>query len=322
MIYRVLILVQIFTAVGMATALADNAVGKVAIRPPDTIIDQAGRRISIDKPFERVISLYGAHTENLFSLGLSSEIIGVSRHDDYPPRARSKPVFSYHDDPEKFIAARPDLVLVRPMIDRGYPQFVGMLEKSGITVVSLQPGSIVEMMTYLEILGMLTGRQEQARQMIAQFNQSIDAFRDLIRSDVKRQRVYFEAIHNKMKTFAPGSMAIFALESAGGINVAAEAEAVNNTNIAYYGKERILARASEIDVYLAQYGAMNRPTVAIIKQEPGFQIIKAVARNRIYIVDEKIVSRPTMRLLEGVYVIGKYLYPEIFNERALKILKK
>jgi len=319
-IYRVLILVQIITAVGIASASADTAAGKFGIRPPDTIIDQAGRRIVIGKPFERVISLYGAHTENLFSLGLLSEIVGVSRHDDYPPLARTKPVFSYHDDPEKFIAARPDLVLIRPMIDRGYPQFVAMLEKSGITIVSLQPGSVDEMMIYLAALGMLTGRQEQALRLTAKFNQSIDAFRNLTRSNAKRQRVYFEAIHNKMKTFAPGSMAIFALESAGGINVAADAESVNNTNIAYYGKERIMARASEIDVYLAQYGAMNRPTVAIIKQEPGFQIIKAVARNRIYIVDEKIVSRPTMRLLEGVYTIGRCLYPDIFDERAVKIL--
>ncbi len=319
-IYWLLILVQIITAAGIAGASADTAKGKFGIRTADTIIDQAGRRIVISKPFERVISLYGAHTENLFSLGLFNEIIGVSRHDDYPPPARTKPVFSYHDDPERFIAARPDLVLVRPMIDRGYPQFITMLEKSGITVVSLQPGSVDEMMTYLAILGMLTGRQEQARRLIEKFNQSIDAFRELTRSNAQRQRVYFEAIHNKMKTFAPSSMAIFALESAGGINVAADAESVNNTNIAYYGKERILARASQIDVYLAQHGAMNRPTVAIIKQEPGFQIIKAVERNRIYIVDEKIVSRPTMRLLEGVYVIGKYLYPDEFGDRALKIL--
>ena len=66
---------------------------------------------------------------------------------------------------------------------------------------------------------------------------------------------------------------------------------------------------------------MNRPTVALIKQEPGFNIIKAVAMDQIYIIDEKIVSRPTLRLLEGIYTIGKHLYPEIFDARASKILK-
>jgi iron complex transport system substrate-binding protein len=315
-----LIQVQLIIVLGIAAAAADTAAGPFGLRAPDAIIDQSGRRIVIEQPFKRVISLYGAHTENLFSLGLGSEIIGVSPHDDYPPQTLGKPVFSYHDDPEKFLAARPDLVLIRPMIDRGYPQFISMLEKTGITIVSLQPRTVDEMATYLAILGVLTGRQDRARQLISQFNRSIDAFRNLTASRTDRKRVYFEAIHSKMKTFAPNSMAIFALESAGGINVAADADPVRNTNIAYYGKERILSRAAEIDVYLAQYGTMNRPTVALIKQEPGFRTIKAVAMDQVYIVDEKIVSRPTMRLLEGIYAIGKYLYPRIFDDRALKIL--
>ena len=317
-----LILVLIIAVIGSASASPGLANGQFIIQSTNTIIDQAGLQIVIQEPFKRVISLYGAHTENLFSLGLFKEIIGVTRHDDFPPQAQGKPVFSYHDDPEKFLAARPDLILIRPMIDRGYPQFVAMLEKSGITIVSLQPGTIDEMFTYLAVLGILTDKKDHAKQLILKLKNSIVEFKNLTGSQINRKRVYFEAIHSKMKTFAPDSMAMFALESAGGINIAADADPVRNTNIAYYGKERILSRAREIDVYLAQYGAMNRPTVSLIKQEPGFHIIKAVATDQIYIVDEKIVSRPTMRLLEGIYTIGKYLYPEDFDDRALKILNR
>jgi iron complex transport system substrate-binding protein len=315
-------LILILAVIGCASAASSLANGQISIQAPNAIIDQAGRRIIIQEPFKRVISLYGAHTENLFSLGLFKEIIGVTQHDDFPPQAQGKPVFSYHDDPEKFLAARPDLVLIRPMIDRGYPKFVAMLEKSGITVVSLQPATIDDLFTYFTALGMLTGKIDQAYQMVYRFNKSIEAFKELSKSRINRKRVYFEAIHRKMKTFAPNSMAIFALESAGGINVAADARPVRNTNIAYYGKERILSRASDIDVYLAQYGAMNRPTVTMIKQEPGFNAIKAVAMDQIYLVDEKIVSRPTMRLLDGVCTIGSYLYPDDFSGRALKILNR
>jgi len=314
-----LIITLLITTQLSASAASGFPDGQFSIAAGDTIIDQAGRRIVVRQSFKRVISLYGAHTENLFSLGLGDEIIGVSPHDDYPSQAVGLPVFSYHDDPEKFLGARPDLVLIRPMIDRGYPQFVAMLEKSGITIVSLQPGTIDEMFTYFAVLGILTGKQDRARQLTLHFKKSIAEFNNLTGSQVNRKRVYFEAIHSKMKTFAPDSTAIFALETAGGINIAADADPVRNTNIAYYGKERILSRAAEIDVYLAQYGTMNRPTVSIIKQEPGFNIIKAVAMDQVYIVDEKIVSRPTMRLLEGIYTIGKHLYPGIFDDRALEI---
>ena len=108
-------------------------------------------------------------------------------------------------------------------------------------------------------------------------------------------------------------MAIFALETAGGINIAADATQVRQTNIAYYGKERILSKAREIDVYLAQKGAMNQPTLAMISSEPGFKAITAVKNGQVYIVDEMIISRPTMRLINGIFEIGNRLYPEIFE---------
>jgi iron complex transport system substrate-binding protein len=272
----------------------------------NVVIDQVGRKIVINDPYHRIISLYGAHTENLFELGLDRAIIGVSRHEDYPLQALKKPVFSYHDDPEKFLVAHPDLVLIRPMIDRGYPQFVARLEKSGITVVSLQPGTIDEMYTYWQILGVLTGRQDRALRMIANFQKAV--------------LVYFEAIHSKMKTFSPDSMAVFALETAGGINIAADAIPVRKTNIAYYGKERILSRAAEIDVYLAQSGTMNQPSVSLIKNEAGYQVIKAVHHNQVYIVDEHIISRPTYRLLDGITEIGRILYPETFGDNVNEII--
>ena len=284
--------------------------------------DQSGRKIVVDKPYQRIISLYGAHTENLFSLGLDKEIIGVSRHESYPAQALTKPVYSYHDDPEKFMAARPDMLLVRPMIDRGHPQFVTQLENSGIAVVSLQPATVSEMYEYWKILGVLTGRQTQAHDMVLRFQNISSKFEALGSSIAVKKKVYFESIHSKMKTFSPDSMAIFALVTAGGINVAGDAKPVRNTNIARYGKERILSHAAQIDVYLAQSGAMNRPTVSMIKAEPGFNVIKAVDNDQIFIIDEQIVSRPTLRLLEGIHEIGKILYPDVFNENANKILMR
>jgi iron complex transport system substrate-binding protein len=288
----------------------------------NVIIDQAGRKLTVDNPFKRIISLYGAHTENLFYLGLNDEIIGVSRNETYPPQALPKPVFSYREDPEKFLAIRPDLVIIRPMIDRGYPQFVSMLEKKGITIISLQPGNVADMYVYWQILGLLSGKQQRAMKMISQFKAAISDFKLLTAAKTTKKRVYFEAIHSKMKTFSPDSMAVFALETAGGINIATEAKPVRNTNIAYYGKERILSHGRQIDVYLAQTGAMNRPTKKLIMNEPGFQTIKAVAEGEIYFIDENIVSRPTMRLLDGISHIGKILYPEDFSNSGRQSLKE
>ena len=305
-----------------STDINDCAAAAMRIEGDNMVVDQAGRTLIVDRSFGRIISLYGAHTENLFNLGLDGEIIGVSRHETYPPQALKKSVFSYREDPEKFLAARPDLVIIRPMIDRGYPQFVSRLEKNGITVISLQPQNVADMFIYWQILGLLSGKRQQAIKMVSQFEAAVSDFKMLTDAKTIRKRVYFEAIHSKMKTFTPDSMAVFALETAGGINVASDAKAVRNTNIAYYGKERILSHGREIDVYLAQSGVMNQPSLELILNEPGYKTIKAVADGEIYLIDEQIVSRPTMRLLDGIYNIGKILYPVDFNDKALNIRSK
>lgn len=284
----------------------------------DTVIDTHGRKIDVKTPFQRIISLYGAHTENLFFLGLEDQIIGVSVNDSFPVQVQDKMKFSYHDDPEKFIANRPDLVLIRPMIDNGYPQFVQQLEKYGITVVSLQPSTIPEMYAYWLTLGRLTGKETQAQKMVTGFQEKTARIHTLTQGIVRKKKVYFQAIHTRMKTFTPGSMPIFALETAGGINVADDAKASRNTNIAIYGKEQILAKATEIDVFLAQQGIMNPIQKEQIRNEPGFKIIKAIKNEQVFLIDENIVSRPVPRLYKGIVTLGTYLYPDIFRQISIE----
>ena len=276
------------------------------------LVDDSGRRITFNKPFSRIISLYAAHGENLFSLGLDKEIVGVSKGLAYPPAAQNKPRYHYRDDAERFLAARPDLILIRPMIAKGYAHLVERLTRAGVTVVSLQPKGVDQLFDYWRKLGLLTGRVEQAESMIADFKEAVAGFARKA-SEVpadKQPGVYFESMHKKMKTFAPGAMAVFALTKAGGRNVAADAKGVRDSNIAYYGKEKILSKGDEIEVYLAQLGAMNKVTVSQIKKETGFSIIKAVKQGRVHLVPEEIVSRPTLRLLEGIRLIKSLLFPD------------
>jgi iron complex transport system substrate-binding protein len=302
-----------FIWMGLAICLLwgiETAMAGVAI-PDDAVL--AG-------PYQRIISLYGAHTENLLLLGAADRLIGIDDQSRQLPGAAGKTIFSYHDDPERFLAARPDLVVLRPMIERGYPGLIQRLKQRGIAVVSVQPTTVAQLDAYWLLLGRLSGQEARAEEMVQRFHRAVVDFRALSARVKRRQGVYFEAIHGKMKTFAPSAMAIFALETAGGINVAADAPVRAANNIAVYGKERLLSHAAEIDVFLSQQGAMNRVSVEEIMAEPGFRVIKAVKTGRVYLVDEKIVSRPTPGLIQGIYRIGCLLYPEIYGTAGRRIL--
>jgi len=277
-----------------------------------TIVDSSAQTVRVVKAYKRIISLYPAHTENLCSLGAEDLLVGVSSSDDYPPSISGKPVFSYRDDPEKFIAIHPDLVLVRPMIERSYPQFIDKLNQAGIAVISLQPNNIEEMFGYWQNLGVLTGHEAQAKEMITLFNSRLKLVQDSLKDvpQEKRPRVYFQSIHKKMKTFAPESLGAFVLKQAGGINIASDAEQVRKTNIAVYGKEQLLSHGAEIDIFLAQHGRMNPVNIATIVNEPGFAAIKAVQKGRVYLIEEELVSRPTLRILDGIEQLNRIFYPQ------------
>ncbi len=291
-----------------------------------TFIDDGNRKIVVTKPFKRIISLYPAHTENICALNGEDRLIGISRSDTYPPYILTKKKFSYHFGVERFVAANPDLIIIRPMIDRGYPSLIKQLEKQNIKVVSIQATSLSSMFNYWKILGMLIGDINRANDMIEDFKKGISIFKNINSKINKKKRVYFESIHKKIKTFAKNSIPIFVLKSAGSINIAQDAVSIHHSNIAGYGKERLLLKANKIDVFISQYGRMNRIKVEDIKREPGFNIIKAIKNNKVYLVHEEITSRPTMRLLLGIYEIGHILYPKYYTEkikqRIVHILRK
>jgi len=277
----------------------------------NSIVDASGKTVALKTPYKRIISLYSAHTENICSLGAQNQLIGISRSDDYPPSITEKQRFSYREDPEKFIGSKPDLVLIRPMIERSYPEFINKLQKAGITVISLQPTSVEGMFEYWRKLGILTGKIMEADEMIKTFHERLQIVKERVEkiADADKPKVYFESIHKKMKTFAPESMAIFVLQQAGGVNIAADATQVRKTNIASFGKEKLISRGKDIDIFLAQHGRMNPVSLEIINKEPGFSALKAVQKKRVYLIEESLVSRPTLRILDGIEQLNNILYP-------------
>lgn len=282
-----------------------------------TITDDEGRIVEFDKPFTRIITLYGAHTENIFHLGAGDSLIGVSTSEAFPPQVHTLPAYSYKDDAEKFITANPDLILIRPFITRKYGGLVEKLENMGITVVSMQPESVDALASYINRLGALTGKEEQASEMMESFEIKIEAIKEKVATipEEKRKSVYFETIHKSFKTPTPDSIAWFVVNTAGGENIAHDAKATRKgSTVAEFPKEKLLERGSTLDLYIAQKGAMNKITMETIVNEPGYGAIKAINEGEVYIVDEKIMSRPTWRILTGIEELARLFYPEVFNK--------
>lgn len=281
-----------------------------------TIVDDSGNTITIKEPAKKIISLYSAHTENLYELGLEDEIIGRGTSDIYPVQVLEKNVYDYKSDPEKVIAAEPDLVIIRPFIERKSPEFVEVLRKVGIPVVSLYPESFSEFDEYIMKLGKLTGKEDVAKNKLDTFYLEIEKIKEQTKDINPKIGIYFEATQTEYRTVTKASMPGIAIDIAGGVNVAGDLEPITDgSSIASFGVERILEKSDEIQVYVSQRGAMNAGgNYHTISIRPGFDNIKAVKEERVYMINQKIISSPTFRYIKGIKEMTRMFYPEIFND--------
>ena len=267
-----------------------------------TVSDDAGKTVTLAKPAKRIISLYAAHTENLLALGLDKEIIGVSRTET-AAAMKNRPVFDYRADPEKILAAEPDLVLVRPFVRRAHPEFIQAMENAGVVVASFYPDTFAEFDGYIERLAVLTGKEQTGKEKLAAFHAALQELGK--QAPDKRPRIFFEVSANQ-RTVTNDSIPAGLIRAAGGELVSLGGKpAAEGTSIVPYDLEQLVANGDKIDYYVAQRGPMNASvTVESLKSRPGYSTMEAVKAGRVAVVPEELVSRPTLQLLEGARLMA------------------
>lgn len=268
------------------------------------IRDAHGKKHTYKKSFERIISLYPAHTEVLKDLGAEGRIVGAvrGRDEEMIPGVTE---FRLGDSVEKFIALNPDLVLVRPLVESKYAKLIEILRSQGVEVISLHPKTASELYGYWEGLGELSGREKEAGIYEATFEARK---KKLMGRSSRGIRVFFEARNSRnLYTSAPDSIASFVLETAGVENIFQGKQGRAGSSLISVKYEELLMEGADIDLYIAQAGTMNPRSLADIEGQRGAKYIKAIRDGRVLIIDESLMSRPTARLLDAVEDIVDYI---------------
>jgi len=297
-----LLLILLTLFILLPAALAD------AEAPENTEIrftDARGKEIILEKTAEHIISLYSAHTENLYALGAGNLLIGGSNSEVYPEEATLLPVYHYREDPEKVIAAMPDLVLVRPMIERVAPEYIEALERAGLTVASIYPDTADEFDDYIRTLALITGAEETAELLITDRHARIAALAEQ-NKDLAPVKVFFETSADPLRTLTPEALAATSGALAGGGLVTGDAPENPGSSMVEYPVEKLIEKADQIEVYAAQLGGMNKTvTYEDILTRPGYMAIRAVQNGHVLVIDEKLVASPTFRQLDGVELLAE-----------------
>jgi iron complex transport system substrate-binding protein len=247
-------------------------------------------------------------------LGARGSLVGVSGQESYDgPETvgwERPPAFSARGDVEGFLAARPDVILVRPQHLGSAAGLFRYLQGRGVRVWSRQVLHAGDLYDYWLELGEICGKPNEARALAADFGAAMAPFWERARERPRRPGVFLESIHKDVKTFTPDSIPVWVVTSAGGRDVADDARpARKGAIIADYGPERLLAKAPEVEVLLSQEGPMNRVPLGAVAGRDIYRVLPAVRDGRVHKVPEELISRPTPSLVEGVALVEGLLFP-------------
>ncbi len=279
--------------------------------PSTTIIDDLERRVNIESTPQRIISLAPSNTEILFALGLGEKIVGVTEHCNYPPEALDKEKVGGFSTPdiEKIIALQPDLILATSIHAK---EIIPALEERGLTVFALAPENIDGILEDIQMVGKITGKEEEASRLVTQMESRIKAVIDKTKNLEKRPRVFFITWHDPLWSIGSGTTIQELIEKAGGVNIFQDITGHNTVDL-----ELVIARNPEVIIACTGYGeAKNRP-FDWAKEEQRLEVTEARKNNRIYQVDADLVSRPGPRIVDALEWFAYFIHPDIFGKPAI-----
>ncbi len=273
-----------------------------------TLTDDANRVVTILNAPQRIVSLAPSTTEIAFALGLAGRMAAVDTFSDYPQEAIGLPKVSTSPlNLEQIVELKPDLILAAGITSG---DDVKRIVNLGLTVIVVGAPKMTfdSVMADIALVGKATGTESQAKTVNAGIRQKLDAIRSKL-ADVKtRPRVYWELDATdpaKPFTPGPGSFVNDIIEFAGGTNIAAEAK----SPYAQLNAEEIIATNPEV-IILSDFAYGT--TVESVKARRGWWAIDAVKNDKVFPIDDNLVSRPGPRIADGVEAAAKLIHPELF----------
>ncbi len=277
---------------------------------PVTIRDEADREVIIEEKPSSFVSLLPSTTEILFALGLDEHIIGVSNFCNYPAAALEKEKVGDRDmNLELILMLSPDVAFVQPYHYRNHGDMLEKLSQVGITVVVLGSGNAIEEV-YQSIINIRkrTGSRLEAEALVADMQERFAVIMEKAEEVTEPQKVWVEVSPApNIFTTGQGTFMHEMLEAIRAINAASELEGWVSLT-----EEEIIILDPEIIV--VTYGDYVEKPIEGVLARDAWAEVPAVKNKRIYSVDSDMVTRSGPRLIDGVEILAKAIYPEIFNK--------
>lgn len=249
----ILVLIMLLSCTASSTANYSAKAEETAQCYPITVIDQAGREVTIEKEPQRLISAYYITTSLLMALDLEDRMVGIEND----PQKRAVYALSAPEllalptvgtakelDLEVVASLEPDL-LILPM---KLKNTVETLESFGFDVLLVDPEDQERLIGMIELVARAADQQQEAAQLLA-FIDEQQSFLSEVLEGVERPVVYLSGNSNMLKTAGNAMYQANMIQLAGGVNAANE---IGDTYWAEIDYEQLLAWDPEYIILAAE----------------------------------------------------------------------
>ncbi|MBC7821845.1 MAG: ABC transporter substrate-binding protein, partial [Planctomycetaceae bacterium] len=182
------------------------------------------------------------------------------------------------------------------------------LERLGLPVVALTADSFAGLCEELQLLGRITGHEDQATHLVRRFQERIDRVRQTARGipTAERVTVFYQAWGEPLTAAGPTSYLGEMIQLCGGLNIIDDA----TTRYPKISLEVLVSRNP--DVIVSSTNHANSFSEDSLQSRPGWSDLQAVRHKRIHLLDGDLVSRCSPRLVDALELMAHALYPAHF----------
>ncbi|MCX6164107.1 MAG: helical backbone metal receptor [Ignavibacteriae bacterium] len=267
------------------------------------IKDDAGNIFSKDSIPKKIISLAPNITETVFELKADNLLVGVTDYCDYPPDAKKKEKVGSLLDPniERITSLNPDLIF---MTTEGNSKYTYLsLKSNGFKVYVANPNDVNGICRMIQNIGLILGKKDIGRQISEKIVDTKKYYS--IQNDSSKLLSCFMIVSlNPLITVNKFTYISELLNLSGFKNIYAD-EFIEYPNVNY---EDVLVKNPDCIFFLCDTTKNTFVLETYLEIKNRLNVVNACKNNRIYGVDENIISRPGPRVMDGV----KTLHSKVF----------
>ncbi|MFH0935497.1 MAG: ABC transporter substrate-binding protein [Candidatus Omnitrophota bacterium] len=293
-------LIVAFVSITATIGLAEGAT---------TVTDGLGRKVTVERIPQRIVSTIPSNTEILYDLGLKDKVIAVTSHCEKTCDITGKSVIGGWSDKaiiDKIVELKPDLVLAFGGLQS---PLAAEMEKRNITTFVFFPETVEQTLEQILLVAKITGTTKAASDIVNRCRNNLKKIEEKFHDIPMEKRLkVLRLMSTKAMVIGRKSFQSDILKRAGGINIFEDIE----DDYPVVSLEEVQAKDPDTIIFNRNN---EQEAIQWFLEQPGWNELRAAKERRLISISCDYICHPNTRIDKTVEILAARFYPGRFKEK-------